>query len=118
MAWTVVGSADGCSLSWARRLSPGGRTASLPFLPPTTRPVRLAPPGPLAPPNLVAGECALLVRAGIDDWGGVSPLTPDHVNPERPRPQIEELAARSAQAGFALRERLTVYPHHIAAAVP
>src|SRR5204863_489767 len=45
-----------------------------------------------APPNLIAGEFGLLLRAGIDDWGGVSPLTPDHVNPERPWPQIDALA--------------------------
>ncbi|MGH3815369.1 MAG: 7,8-didemethyl-8-hydroxy-5-deazariboflavin synthase CofG, partial [Pseudonocardiaceae bacterium] len=63
-----------------------------------------------APPNLVGEEHALLLRAGIDDWGGVSPITPDHVNPERPWPQIDELAARTATAGFELRERLTVYP--------
>src|SRR3954463_3538197 len=66
-----------------------------------------------APPNLIAGEYELLLRAGIDDWGGVSPLTPDHVNPERPWPQIAELGERSAAAGFALRERLTVYPEYI-----
>jgi FO synthase len=66
-----------------------------------------------APPNLIEGEYELLLRAGIDDWGGVSPLTPDHVNPERPWPQIEELARRSAAAGFTLRERLTVYPEYV-----
>ena len=66
-----------------------------------------------APPNLVDAEYALIVSAGIDDWGGVSPLTPDHVNPERPWPQIEELAARTAEAGFELRERLTVYPQFV-----
>ncbi|WP_406265802.1 bifunctional FO biosynthesis protein CofGH [Actinacidiphila glaucinigra] len=66
-----------------------------------------------APPNLVDAEYARLIGAGIDDWGGVSPLTPDHVNPERPWPQIEELAARSAEAGFALRERLCVYPEFV-----
>ncbi|WFE24938.1 bifunctional FO biosynthesis protein CofGH [Solwaraspora sp. WMMD791] len=66
-----------------------------------------------APPNLVAGEYALLLRAGIDDWGGVSPVTPDHVNPERPWPQIEELARRTADAGFTLRERLTIYPEYV-----
>ena len=59
-----------------------------------------------APPNLIDGEFALLLRAGIDDWGGVSPLTPDHVNPERPWPAIDELAARTAAAGFRLAERL------------
>ncbi|WP_327189717.1 bifunctional FO biosynthesis protein CofGH [Streptomyces xinghaiensis] len=66
-----------------------------------------------APPNLADAEYALLIGAGIDDWGGVSPLTPDHVNPERPWPQIDELAARTADAGFELRERLTVYPEFI-----
>jgi len=63
-----------------------------------------------APPNLVDEEYATLLAAGIDDWGGVSPLTPDHVNPERPWPHIEELASRSAEAGYLLRERLTIYP--------
>ncbi|MGW3294307.1 bifunctional FO biosynthesis protein CofGH [Streptomyces xiamenensis] len=66
-----------------------------------------------APPNLVDEQYALIVRAGIDDWGGVSPLTPDHVNPERPWPVIDALAARTAAAGFALRERLTIYPEFI-----
>ncbi|RKN41672.1 bifunctional FO biosynthesis protein CofGH [Streptomyces hoynatensis] len=66
-----------------------------------------------APPNLVDEEYALLIRSGIDDWGGVSPLTPDHVNPERPWPHIEELAARTAAAGFTLRERLTIYPEFV-----
>ncbi len=66
-----------------------------------------------APPNLIAGEYDLLLRAGVDDWGGVSPVTPDHVNPERPWPQIDELARRSAAAGFTLRERLTVYPEYL-----
>ncbi|MGW5054376.1 bifunctional FO biosynthesis protein CofGH [Actinokineospora sp. NPDC004072] len=66
-----------------------------------------------APPNLIGGEYGLLLRAGIDDWGGVSPLTPDHVNPERPWPQIDELAAHTAAAGFRLAERLTVYPEYL-----
>jgi len=67
-----------------------------------------------APPNLTnAPELALLLRAGIDDWGGVSPLTPDHVNPERPWPQIDELARLSAAEGFELRERLTTHPHYL-----
>ncbi|GAB3665404.1 bifunctional FO biosynthesis protein CofGH [Actinocorallia lasiicapitis] len=66
-----------------------------------------------APPNLVDSEYALMIRAGIDDWGGVSPLTPDHVNPERPWPQIDELAERTAAAGFTLRERLTIYPEYV-----
>jgi FO synthase len=63
-----------------------------------------------APPNLVGDQYQLILDSGIDDWGGVSPLTPDHVNPERPWPQIEELAGVTARAGFTLRERLTVYP--------
>lgn len=71
-----------------------------------------------APPNLIDAEYALLLRAGIDDWGGVSPITPDHVNPERPWPQIEELAARSAAAGFTLRERLTIYPEYVRTGAP
>ncbi|MEV0528415.1 bifunctional FO biosynthesis protein CofGH [Streptomyces sp. NPDC050439] len=66
-----------------------------------------------APPNLVDAEYALLIGAGIDDWGGVSPLTPDHVNPERPWPHIDELAEKTADAGFELRERLTIYPEFI-----
>ncbi|MEU6976030.1 MULTISPECIES: bifunctional FO biosynthesis protein CofGH [unclassified Streptomyces] len=66
-----------------------------------------------APPNLVDDEYERLIAAGIDDWGGVSPLTIDHVNPERPWPQIEELAERSAAAGFELRERLCVYPEFV-----
>jgi FO synthase len=66
-----------------------------------------------APPNLVGEQYDLILRAGIDDWGGVSPLTPDHVNPERPWPAIDELAARTSAAGFTLRERLTIYPPYI-----
>jgi FO synthase len=71
-----------------------------------------------APPNLVDAEYGLMVRAGIDDWGGVSPLTPDHVNPERPWPQIDELAARTAESGFELKERLTIYPEYVLAGEP
>ncbi len=66
-----------------------------------------------APPNLIGDEFGLLLRAGIDDWGGVSPLTPDHVNPERPWPQIDDLADRSAENGFRLVERLTIYPDYV-----
>ena len=64
-----------------------------------------------APPNLSDPEQQTrLLEAGIDDWGGVSPLTPDHVNPERPWPAIEELGRRTAERGLELRERLTIYP--------
>ena len=66
-----------------------------------------------APPNLVGDQHQLILDAGIDDWGGVSPLTPDHVNPERPWPQIDELAHLTQEAGFTLRERLTIYPPYI-----
>jgi FO synthase len=72
-----------------------------------------------APPNLVdLAECRQVLAAGIDDWGGVSPLTPDHVNPERPWPQVDALAGVTAEAGFALRERLTAYPPYVLAGVP
>ncbi|MGP4096255.1 bifunctional FO biosynthesis protein CofGH [Nonomuraea sp. KM90] len=71
-----------------------------------------------APPNLVDAEYELMIRAGIDDWGGVSPLTPDHVNPERPWPQIDDLAARTEEAGFRLQERLTIYPEYVLAGEP
>src|SRR5579863_3543519 len=62
-----------------------------------------------APPNLIGDQYGLILAAGIDDWGGVSPLTPDHVNPERPWPQITELARRTEAAGMRLAERLTIY---------
>ena len=71
-----------------------------------------------APPNLIGDEYRLMLRAGIDDWGGVSPLTPDHVNPERPWPAIDELAAQTADAGFRLAERLTIYPEYVRRGVP
>ncbi|MFJ5153252.1 bifunctional FO biosynthesis protein CofGH [Streptomyces sp. NPDC088353] len=71
-----------------------------------------------APPNLVDAEYERLIGAGIDDWGGVSPLTIDHVNPERPWPRIEQLAERSAAAGFELRERLCVYPEFVTRGEP
>jgi FO synthase len=66
-----------------------------------------------APPNLIGDQYGLILAAGIDDWGGVSPLTPDHVNPERPWPQIEELAKRTEAAGMRLAERLTIYPGYL-----
>ncbi|SDC12845.1 bifunctional FO biosynthesis protein CofGH [Actinokineospora iranica] len=71
-----------------------------------------------APPNLIGSEFGLLIRAGIDDWGGVSPLTPDHVNPERPWPHIDLLAEETARAGFRLAERLTIYPEYLLAGEP
>ena len=69
-----------------------------------------------APPNLVDDEeIALLVDAGIDDFGGISPLTADHVNPERPWPHLDDLSRICVELGFDLRERLTVHPRYIAA---
>src|SRR6185436_11973996 len=67
-----------------------------------------------APPNLVGAQYDLILRAGIDDWGGVSPLTPDHVNPERPWPTVDALAATTAARGKRLRERLAIYPSYAA----
>ena len=67
-----------------------------------------------APPNLVdLDETAALLAAGVDDWGGVSPLTPDHVNPERPWPHLADLARVSADSGFVLTERLTAHPPYL-----
>jgi FO synthase len=63
-----------------------------------------------APPNLNPGVLGRLVEAGINDWGGVSPLTPDYVNPEAPWPQIERLQEDTARAGKILTERMTIYP--------
>ena len=63
-----------------------------------------------APPNLSPGVLPQIVDAGINDWGGVSPLTPDFVNPEAPWPHLDELATETARAGKHLHERLTVYP--------
>lgn len=71
-----------------------------------------------APPNLIGNEYGLLLQAGVDDWGGVSPLTPDHVNPERPWPQIDALAEATRRGGFELVERLTIYPNYILTGAP
>ena len=63
-----------------------------------------------APPNLNPDGLAQMIAAGINDWGGVSPVTPDHVNPEAPWPALDRLAARTAAAGKLLVERLAIYP--------
>ena len=65
------------------------------------------------PPNLNSGRLAGLIGAGINDWGGVSPVTPDHVNPESPWPGLAVLAGQTAAAGKLLTARLTVYPQYI-----
>jgi len=66
-----------------------------------------------APPNLSPGVLPQLIAAGINDWGGVSPLTPDYVNPEAPWPHLERLATETASAGKFLEQRLTVYPAYV-----
>ncbi len=66
-----------------------------------------------APPNLAAGTGAELIEAGINDWGGVSPVTIDHVNPEAPWPNLERLADITESCGKTLAPRLTVYPNYI-----
>jgi 7,8-didemethyl-8-hydroxy-5-deazariboflavin synthase CofG subunit len=66
-----------------------------------------------APPNLSPNDIELFLRAGLNDWGGISPLTRDYVNPEAPWPHVEQLAERCARARFSLRERLPVYQEYI-----
>ena len=65
-----------------------------------------------APPNLSPGVLPQIVHAGINDWGGVSPVTPDFVNPEAPWPHLEDLRRETASAGKFLHERLTIYPSY------
>jgi FO synthase len=65
-----------------------------------------------APPNLSPGVLPKIIDAGINDWGGVSPITPDFVNPEAPWPQVEKLARESALSGKYLQQRLTIYPEY------
>ncbi len=69
-----------------------------------------------APPNLSPGVLEQLIAAGINDWGGVSPLTPDHVNPEAPWPHLAQLARDTGSAGKFLDQRLTIYPRYLIAA--
>jgi FO synthase len=66
-----------------------------------------------APPNLSEDDYPYLLRAGLNDWGGISPLTPDFINPEKPWPHIGRLAERTAAEGFELTERLSVYPEFV-----
>lgn len=66
-----------------------------------------------APPNLSAGALGRLIEAGINDWGGVSPVTPDHVNPEAPWPAVTTLAEATAAAGKVLVQRLALYPSFV-----
>jgi 7,8-didemethyl-8-hydroxy-5-deazariboflavin synthase CofG subunit len=66
-----------------------------------------------APPNLSDPYYDELLDAGINDWGGISPLTPDFINPERPWPHIEELRQKTESKGFVLRQRLPIYPEFL-----
>lgn len=68
-----------------------------------------------APPNLSGQSYQDLLDAGINDWGGISPLTPDFINPERPWPHLEQLQLRTEAKGFTLRQRLPVYPEFVPA---
>ncbi len=70
-----------------------------------------------APPNLNAPYYEELLDAGINDWGGISPLTPDYINPEKPWPHLEQLRLRTEAKGFQLRQRLPVYPEFVSAAM-
>jgi len=66
-----------------------------------------------APPNLTPESYPLYLRAGINDWGGISPLTPDYINPEAPWPALALLSRKTAEAGYLLRPRLAIYPEFI-----
>jgi 7,8-didemethyl-8-hydroxy-5-deazariboflavin synthase CofG subunit len=70
-----------------------------------------------APPNLTAPDYESLLDTGINDWGGVSPLTPDFINPEAPWPHLQDLEQRTRTRGYKLKQRLPVYPEFIAAAM-
>jgi FO synthase len=67
-----------------------------------------------APPNLSAPDYEVLLSSGINDWGGISPLTPDFINPEAPWPHLEDLERRTTAAGYRLRQRLPLYPEFVA----
>jgi FO synthase len=66
-----------------------------------------------APPNLTPGAYPIYLTAGSNDWGGISPVTPDHINPEAPWPEIVALEEATARAGFTLRARLAIYPEYV-----
>jgi FO synthase len=66
-----------------------------------------------APPNLTPDAHGMYLLAGINDWGGISPVTKDHINPERPWPNLAELKETCADAGFELRERFGLYPEYV-----
>jgi 7,8-didemethyl-8-hydroxy-5-deazariboflavin synthase CofG subunit len=65
------------------------------------------------PPNLTPHHYGSLLRSGINDWGGISPVTLDHINPEKAWPEVTRLRQVTEEAGFELRERLSVYPEYL-----
>jgi len=67
-----------------------------------------------SPPNLLSQDYPQLLDTGMNDWGGISPVTKDFINPEAAWPQIASLDQRTAEAGFVLRERLAIYPEFTA----
>jgi FO synthase len=69
-----------------------------------------------APPNLNPARTSMLIRAGLNDFGGISPVTPDYINPRHPWPHLTQLAAACAREGFALRPRLPIYDRYVAQA--
>jgi len=103
------------------RAKPGTRMASMPDAPLeellwTISAARIILPPDIsiqAPPNLNPGVVSELIAAGINDWGGISPVTPDHVNPEAPWPEIMHLEAEMAKSNRHLEERLTIYPAYV-----
>jgi FO synthase len=66
-----------------------------------------------APPNLNPADTATLLNAGINDFGGISPVTPDYINPRHPWPHLERLAAECRGAGFTLQPRLAIYDRYV-----
>jgi FO synthase len=70
-----------------------------------------------APPNLSDANFPCLLDAGINDWGGISPLTPDFINPEKPWPHLRDLERQTAAKGFTLKQRLPVYPSFLSRAI-
>jgi FO synthase len=66
-----------------------------------------------APPNLNPARTAMLIRAGLNDWGGISPVSPDYINPRHPWPHLAQLSAACGREGFELRPRLPIYPRFV-----
>src|SRR5262249_60560515 len=77
-------------------------------------PILLDPPvSGQAPPTLRPGSQRPLIAAGLNDWGGISPLTPDYLNPEAPWPHVAALSATCRTAGYGLGQRLPIYPAYV-----